>query len=84
MTTRDILRKRPGFHRGYQLQAIGTTTLDPEGCAFLRKLARVPHKLSAYLDRSRITAVFKTVFGGIDAEYYIVVASDGTRFHVEY
>lgn len=84
MTTEDILRKQAGRHVGYQIRSISTTTLKPEGCGFLRKLVKVPGKISAYLHRHLIAAVYKTRFGGLDDEYYIVVATDGTLFHVDY
>jgi len=84
MTVKDILRAKPAFRRGYEIRTISTTSLNPEGCGFLRKLRTIPSKITAQLHRSKITAVYKTIFGNLDDTYYIVVATDGTFFHVDY
>jgi hypothetical protein len=84
MTVQDILRKTPAHRRGYQINTISTTSLNPEGQGFLRRLRTIPSKITAQLVREKITAVYKTIFGGIDDAYYIIVATDGTFFHVDY
>ena len=84
MTAKEIMRTECGQRTGYSIHSISTTKLEPVGCLFLRRLASVPSKISAYLNRDKIKEVFKTLYGGIDDTYYIVRATDGTLFHVDY
>jgi hypothetical protein len=84
MTVKDILRAKPAYRRGYTINTISTTSLNPVNEGFLRKLQTIPSKITAQLCREKIAAVYKTLFGGPDDTYYIVVASDGTFFHVDY
>jgi hypothetical protein len=83
VTIRDILLKHPKFRCGYQPQTVSIIQTCPVGCEFLRKFNTIPSKINAYFDRKKIVAVYKAIFGGWDA-YYIIVANDGTFFHVEY
>ena len=86
MTVKDILRPNPAYRRGLVIDTISETSLDPIGCEFLTKLKTIPPKLSAQLHRHLIQTAYKTKFfqGNPDLTYYIVVATDGTVFHVDY
>ena len=90
MTTKDILRPTADHRVGFSINTISETSLDPKGCEFLRKLWRIPHKITAYLRRELIKEVYKTTMDRgsyirrLDTEYYIIVATDGTFFHVDY
>ena len=90
MTTQEILRKTCDHRRGYSINSISETTLNPVGCEFLSKLWRIPHKITAQLHRHLIAEAYKTRKGRgsylkrLDSEYYIVVATDGTFFHVDF
>ena len=85
MTTREILRQNAGQHIGYQPQSVAETTLRPgHDTPFLRRLNHMPSKISAYFHFDKIAAVWKTLYGNLEQEYYIIVATDGTCFHVEY
>ena len=83
MMVDDILREKAGFHKGYQPQSVSITRLEPSG--LLRRLRSVPGKITDYFRRDKIVSVWKSSYCR-DArdEYYILVATDGTRFHVEY
>jgi len=84
MTIEELMRPCAASRQGYEPQSIGKTTLAPEGCGFLRRLLHIPPKITAYFRRDLISSVWKTKFGGIDATYYIIRATDDTLFHVEY
>ena len=86
MTVEDILRRKCGRHVGYMPQSVGPTSWRPEELeSMFRRLKSVPSKISAYFERSRISAVFKSnhMRSPID-NYYLILATDGTVFHVEY
>ena len=84
MTVEEILRPKPAFRCGYEPYSVSTTTLEPKGCGFLRRLQIVPAKISAYLDRKKIAEVWKKIYGDLEDAYYIIRATDGTLFHVDY
>lgn len=84
MTVDDLLRDKPAFRCGYEPYSVSTTTLEPKGCGFLKRLHCVPSKISAYFDRKKIVEVWKTIYGGMDDAYYIIRATDGTLFHVDF
>ena len=84
MIVKDILREKPARRFGYEPNSISTTTLEPVGCLFLKRLRTIPSKITAYFDRAKISEVYKTVYGGLDDAYYIIRATDGTLFHVDY
>ena len=84
MTVEDLIRKHPGRHIGYTPRTVGVTTLEPMDCGFLLRLCRVPAKIAAHFQRDKIAAVWKTVYGGLDDTYYILRATDGTLFRIEY
>ena len=84
MTVEEILRSKPALRFGYEPYSVSTTTLEPVGCGFLRKLRTIPAKITAYFDRAKISEVFKTKYGNPEDAYYIVRATDGTLFHVDY
>ena len=84
MKTSDILRTTAGRHIGYMPQSVAVTSLNPKGEGFLRQLRSIPNKITAYFHRDKIKSVHKTIFGGLDDTYYIITATDGTFFHVEY
>ena len=86
MTVKDILRPNPAYRRGLAIDSISETSLEPTDCKFLTKLRTIPAKLTAQLHRNKIKAAYRTIFfqGNPDLTYYIVVATDGTVFHVDY
>ena len=84
MTVDELLRDKPARRFGYEPYSVSVTTLEPKGCGFLRRLLVVPSKISAYFDRKKIAEVWKTLYGGLDDGYYIIRATDGTLFHVDY
>ena len=55
MTTDEILREYSDFRIGYQVHSVGVTSFEPKG--ILRKLNKVPHKISAYFDAKLIAEV---------------------------
>ena len=84
MTPKDLLRDKPALRFGYEPYSVSTTTLEPVGCGFLKRLRTIPSKITAYFDRARISEVFKTIHGNPEDAYYIIRATDGTLFHVDY
>ena len=88
MKISEILRAHPGFHKGYALQTIFRTRLTKHDMAMLsvRKMKKIPGKISAYLYRDRIDSIWKSYAYGnnsIDNPYYIL-STDGTIFEVFY
>jgi len=84
MTAKELLRLHPGTRCGYEPHSISTTCLVPEDCGFLRRLLRIPPKIAAYFCRAKIADVWKTRYGSEDCAYYIVRATDGTMFYIDY
>lgn len=86
MTTTEILRSA-GKHQGYMPTNIGVTTLTDDLIkeSGLKRLRRLPLKITAYFDRDKILTVHKSDHRSDDRDnYYIITATDGTKFHVEY
>lgn len=84
MKVREILRKNPAFRSGYQLNSISITSFDPKTDCGMPPMKLVPHKITAYLDRAKIKEAYRCTSGIKDFVYYIVRATDGTLFHLEY
>lgn len=83
MIVGDILRESAGRRCGYSPQSVGPTSLDPDG--LLERLKRIPSKITAYFRRELIASVYKSDYCRDPRdEYYIIVTTDGTRFHVDY
>ncbi len=87
MKIKDILLKETKGYRGYQLMNIAISTLDMADVKDFgfSKLERVPAKLSRFVSRKLIKTAYKSncCFDPVD-EYYLVVAVDGTIFHLTY
>jgi len=86
MKIEDILRDNAGSYIGGVLSSISRTSFDPAKDTGAKPMRKIPGKITAYLRRDKIAQVYKCVFSnnrGI-ADYYIVRATDGTLFHVEY
>ena len=82
MKPNEMLRLVPGCHVGYQIKSISWTAFTEGDLYMFRRLERVPNKISAYLHRDKIKAVYKSdCFGGDPNDYYLVLAIDGTLFH---
>ncbi len=80
-----VLTKPKRIHYGFQLQTIAYTSLKIEDMTSYQKLLRIPTKITAFLDRSKIKEVFKAdCFKDPADAYYIVRAIDDTFFHLEY
>ena len=84
MTVNDLLREHPALRFGYEPYSVSTTTLEPKGCGFLKRLRTIPSKITAYFDRAKISEVWKTIYGNPEDAYYIIRTTDGTLFHVDY
>lgn len=87
MTSSEILRQHAGNHRGYMPTSIGVTTLSDKHIeeSGLKRLRTLPRKITAYFEREKIATVHKSDYCADDRDnYYIITATDGTRFHVEY
>ena len=84
MTSNDLLLDKPARRFGYEPYSVSKTTLEPKGCGFLKRLRKIPSKITAYFDRAKISEVYKTIYGDLDDAYYIIRATDGTLFHVDY
>ena len=84
MEIKDILRPQADHRVGYSPQTVSKTSLKPEEFG-LRRLIRIPSKITAYFDRLKIKTVFKSDCAKDPRDdYYIIEATDGTRFHVDY
>ena len=85
MKVKEILRQTPGRHIGYQIRTICYTAFTEKDLDMFRRLQRVPGKISAYLHRDKIKAVYKSdCFQDPLDDYYLVLATNGTLFHVTY
>jgi hypothetical protein len=83
MSICEILRKHPAQHVGYMPRNAGTTTFNPAGIC--PELKRIPSKIAAYFHRDKIKRLWKSNHCGNPLDnYYIIEATDGTLFHVEY
>jgi len=86
MNCQEIIRKEPLEHNGYQLSSISRslyTHVEVE--EMFTRLQRIPRKISAYVQKSKIKAVFKSSHARDPRNnYYIVQTTDGTLFHLEY
>ncbi len=82
MTIREILRRESGKHVGYMPVGVSKTSYDPSDCGS-NPMQRVPRKITAYFHRSMISQVFKLGIKNV-ADDYIIKATDGTLFHVDY
>ncbi len=78
MLVKDILRKEAGFHAGSVLRTIIPTTEE----ILYKRLRLVPNKIGAYFHRDKIKAVYREHNGKDPA--YIIEATDGAKFWVEY
>ena len=88
MEIKDILREKAGNRTGYLPQKVSKTKLDPKDATFRgawRPLAKVPSKITAYFHRDKIKEVYKSDHTRDPRDnYYIIRATDGTLFHVDY
>ena len=84
MEINEILRTSAGYHPGYQLQQIAVSLMTDDEVKVLPKLQVVPNKVSAFLQRDKISTVHKFNMLPDDVGTYIVTATDGTKFIIEY
>ena len=84
METSEIMRKKTGNHKGYQLCSIAISLLPLSDMKWFNKLKRVPRKITAYLHRDKVKTVWKSDCFKDPDNYYIVLATDGTMFHLTY
>ena len=84
MKVNDILRKKADAnYQGYLLDGISETSITD--LTTYKQLKRVPHKISSFLIREKIKKVFKSdCFVNPLDEYYLVLSTDGTIFHLDY
>jgi len=85
METKDIFLTKSKGYQGYALQCISESLFTLDDLKIFRQLQLVPAKVSRFLDRSKIKSVFKSDHHRDPLEnYYLVVATDNTIFHLEY
>jgi len=84
MEIEEMLRKQPGLHIGYQLELISTSRLTEADMSYYTRLKTIPNKITAFLERSKISTVWKSECFGGSVDYYVILATDGTMFHVDF
>lgn len=87
MSVNEILRKQAGKHSGFMPTTVSHTSLTTKDLRELayKRLRIIPAKVSAYFDRDKIVSVHKSTCAKNPLDnYYIITATDGTLFHVEY
>lgn len=85
MKVEDIIRKNPANHNGYMPQYISETMIkEKDLLTTYRILHKIPAKITAYFHRNKMKAVFKSdCFGGAN-DYYLILTTDNTIFHVDF
>ena len=85
MEIKDILRHSIGEHQGYMLTTVSLTTLTKDELVIYKQLKRLPQKITAYFDRSKIKTVYKSdCFPNPLNNYYIIQTIDDTLFVAQY
>jgi len=84
MKIEDIMRKNPANRIGYVPQSISESLLKEKDLYMYKILHKIPSKITAYFHRNKIKGVFKSdCFKGVD-NYYLILTTDNTIFHVDY
>lgn len=86
MEIKDILKKElKGNYEGYCISSISKSLLTIDNIkGTFKKLKRIPKKISYFLHREKIKEAYKTDFNNIDLDYYLIISTDGTIFHIDY
>ena len=85
MKTKEIMREVCGKHTGYMPIDISKSTFTVKDLSIFRKLKRIPEKITAYFNRAKIKAVYKSDHMKDQREnYYLIHAADDTIFHITY
>ena len=85
METTNILLKNPRFHKGFMPSIVSKSTNNiKEAETLLRKLKRIPRNITAYFDRKKIIAVYKSDCFVYPDNYYLIHTIDDTLFYVEF
>jgi len=84
MEPKDIMRKQCDYRQGYIPLMVVVSRFKEKDLFILRKLKSIPHKITAYFDRKKIVAVHKSDCFAKQENYYLILATDGTVFHVDY
>jgi len=87
MQPNDIVRETPDHRIGYEPMSISVSALKADELDQLgyRTLYKIPHKITAYFHRPMINGVYKsTCFTDPLDNYYLIVATDFTVFHIVY
>ena len=85
MKTKEIMREVCGKHTGYMPIDISTSKFTVKDLSIFRKLKRIPEKITAYFDRAKIKAVYKSDYMKDQLDnYYLIRTIDDTMFIVEY
>jgi hypothetical protein len=84
MKVEDILRKKAGRHIGYVPQMVSQSRMTAADLEIYRRLQVVPSKVSAYFHRDKIMAVYKSDCFSREENYYLILATDGTIFEIDY
>ena len=87
MKAKDILLQHPRWRVGYVPQSVAQTPLNRKDMDELgyHRLLKIPSKIAAYFDRSKIVAAWNSRhMPRPEDNYYVLQATDGTFFHVEY
>lgn len=80
----DIMRNKAGRHVGYVPQRVSQSRLKTSDLEIYKRLQVVPSKVSAYFHREKIQAVYKSDCFAREDNYYLILTTDGTIFHVDY
>ena len=80
-----LLKELSGSYKGYTLTRISISLFTPKDLAVFKRLQRIPHKITYFLDRSKIKSAYKSdCFKDPLDNYYLVQAIDNTIFHLRY
>jgi len=87
METKDILLKKTLPHAGYIPRFVSVMCLTEQEADDYgyKKLQRIPRKISAYFDRSKIVKGYVSQHArDYRDNYYLLITTDKTVFSVEY
>ena len=81
----DILRKKEGNYEGKQLVEIDISSLTKEDCEYffsLKKLERIPKKISSFFKKENIKTVYKAE--AVTNPYYIILDKNENSFFARF
>jgi len=83
---KEIIRTKTLPHTGYMPQSVSTSKLTTVALVDMnfRALQHIPRKITAYFDRDKMQSVYKSDCFSRLENYYLILSTDGTLFHVDY